>query len=439
MSWTVALSVGIAGLITLLSLGIPVFIAFLLANTIGVLFFFGPSGFGIFANSIYTTATNSALITVPLFVLMGEILFRSGSMEVILNGLDRLIGRVRGRQYVLCITLSAVLGALSGAAVAVAGMLGRSLLPTMLRRGYDRRLSAGTLLAGASLDPIIPPSVLAIIIGTLADVSISSLLLAGILPGLLLAGIFLTYVLIRVWLNPSLAPDDNSNQDSPQISIGVALKRMLPVVFLFFMVIGLIMLGIATPSEAAASGVLGALVVARIYGGLNSRMLTECLHSAVSVTGLLLIIMCSAVMFSQLLTFTGATSQLTKIVADLNLGATAMLFLMMALPFVLFMFLDQIAIMLVIIPIYQPLLQLYGFDPIWFWTLFLITAAAGGLTPPFGYVLFTLKAAAPVLSMAEIFRASWPFVCLLILGIIILAFFPSIVTILPQLAKEITP
>ena len=207
MTWWVALSAGVAMLLVLLALGVPIFVSFLLLNVAGVLVFLGPAGFGLFAASIFTTANTSALAAVPLFILMGDILFRSGAMEVLFDSLDRLIGRIRGRQYVLCILLSAILGALSGAAMAVAGMLGRSLFPSMIRRGYDTRLSVGTILGGASLDPIIPPSVLAIIIATLAQISTGKLLVAGIIPGLLLTGMFLVYVLISVWAKPGLAPD----------------------------------------------------------------------------------------------------------------------------------------------------------------------------------------------------------------------------------------
>src|SRR5438105_10447049 len=178
MTWWVALSGGMALLLTLFFLGVPIFVAFVVLNVIGVLVFFGVSGFGLFANSIYSTATLGALSAVPLFIVMGEILFRSGAMEAVFDSLDRLVGRIRGRQYVLCILLSAILGALSGAAMAVAGLLGRSLLPEMLKRGYNTRLSAGTILAGACLDPIIPPSVLAILIATLAELSTAGLLIA---------------------------------------------------------------------------------------------------------------------------------------------------------------------------------------------------------------------------------------------------------------------
>jgi tripartite ATP-independent transporter DctM subunit len=436
MTWWVALSSGIGLLLALLLLGIPVFVAFLILNVTGILVLMGPPGFGLFANSIFTTAATTALATVPLFIVMGEILFRSGAMEAVFDSLDRLIGRIRGRQYVLCILLSAVLGALSGAAMAVAGLLGRSLLPEMRRRGYDTRLSAGTILAGACLDPIIPPSVLAILIATLAEVSTASLLIAGIIPGLLLTGLFLIYVMYRVWRDPTLAPEIAlEGKSKPSTSVMLAIVRMLPCGFVFFMVMGLIMYGVATPTEAAATGVFGALVVAAIYRKISVRMLAEAFRTAAMVSALLLVIMCCAVMFSQLLTFTGATRAVAELIAHLDLPATIMLLAMLALPFVLFMFLDQLALMLVLIPIYQPLLKLYAFDPIWFWTLFLIVATVGGLTPPFGYVLFALKSAAPDLPTTEIFRASWPFVWLIVAGMAILVAFPDLVTVLPNLTR----
>jgi tripartite ATP-independent transporter DctM subunit len=306
----------------------------------------------------------------------------------------------------------------------------------MLKRGYNTRLSAGTILAGACLDPIIPPSVLAILIATLAEISTASLLIAGIIPGLLLMCLFLVYVMYRLWRDPSLAPDVALDTETKsRTGAMLAILRIVPCAFVFFMVMGLIMFGAATPTEAAATGVFGAIVVAFVYGKLSLRMIAEALATAATVSALLLVIMCCAVMFSQLLTFTGATRAVAELVAHLDMPAVAMLFAMMALPFLLFMFLDQLALMLVLIPIYQPLLKLFAFDPIWFWTLFLIVATMGGLTPPFGYVLFALKSAAPDLPTTEIYRASWPFVWLIALGMVILVIFPDLVTFLPNLAR----
>jgi tripartite ATP-independent transporter DctM subunit len=307
----------------------------------------------------------------------------------------------------------------------------------MRRRGYDLRLSAGTILGGAALDPIIPPSILAVIVATLAQISTGKLLIAGILPGLLIAGMYVVYVLVRVRINPGLAPDVEAEVLERRSSGGpfLALVRMLPCAFIFFLVMGLVMLGVATPTEAAATGVFGALALALYYGGLSRRMVWDAMAAAARVSTLLLVIMSCAVMFSQLLTLTGAARALGEAVANLRLTGTMMLFLMMALPFVLFMFLDQVAIMLVLIPIYQPLLKLYGFDEIWFWTLFLIVTVTGSLTPPFGYTLFALKSAAPDVPLSEIFRASWPFVWIIVAAMAVMAVFPGIITFLPELMK----
>ncbi len=435
MTWWVALTGGVGLLLALLLLGVPIFVAFLILNVAGILVILGPAGFGMFANSIYATGTISALAAVPLFILMGEILFRSGAMEVLFDSMDRLVGKIRGRQYILCILLSAILGALSGAAMAVAGLLGRSLFPTMLNRGYDKHLSAGTILAGASLDPIIPPSVLAILIATIAQISTGKLLIAGIVPGLMLTGMFLIYVTIRLKLNPALAPDlaiDLADRKTSGSAL-VALLKMMPSALIFFLVMGLVMLGVATPTESAATGVFGSLLMAAGYRKLSWKLVREAVMSAVTIASLLLLIMCCAVMFSQLLTLTGAARKLGEIVVDLNLSAAFMLFLMMAVPFILFMFLDQVALMLVLIPIYNPLLKVYGFDEIWFYTLFLVVATVGGLTPPFGYTLFALKSAAPTVPMSVIFKAAWPFVWIIVLGMLFMALYPPLVTFLPNL------
>lgn len=436
MTWWLILSTGLVVLLSLLLLGVPIFVTFLILNIIGVLVLIGPAGFGMFANSIYTTGTFAELAAIPLFILMGELLFRSGAMDVVLDSMDRLIGRIRGRQYVLCVALSGVLGALSGAAMAVAGLLARTLYPSMTQRGYDRHLAAGAILGGASLSPIIPPSVLAIVIATLAKVSTGKMLIAGIVPGLLLALLFLVYIMIRLARDSSLAPELSEEQLDPTKRGGAlkALLKVAPVGLIFFMVMGLIMLGIATPTESAAAGVVAAIVLAWHYGGLSTGMIKEALLSAVSVASLLLIIMASAGMFSQLVTFSGAVQELGRFVIRLDLAPLAMLLIMLMVPFVLFMFLDQISLLMVLIPIYQPILNVYNFDPIWFWTLVLVITTVGGMSPPFGYTLFAFKSAAPDVSLNDVFRAAWPFVGIILFGIVLLIAFPDLVLFLPELS-----
>ncbi|HZS55957.1 MAG TPA: TRAP transporter large permease subunit [Bryobacteraceae bacterium] len=435
ISIIVTIGVALGILVVLLAGGAPVFVGFLAVNTIGVLYFFGPNGFGLFANSIFTTATTDTLSAVPLFIVMGELLFRSGTMEALFDSLDRLVGRVRGRQYILCILLSGILGALSGAAMAVAGLLGRSLYPAMVKRGYDPTLTAGTILGGASLDPIIPPSVLAVILATVAQVSTGKLLIAGMGPGILLIVMFLVYVGVKLWFNPGLAPELATEEDRKKGSIIGAVLQMIPACFIFFLVMGLVMLGIATPTEAAACGVAGAILLAYYYGGLSVSMLRDSFYAGVTVSALLLLIMCSAVMFSQLITFVGAPQLFGELVQVVNLPVYATIFIMLAIPFFLhiFLFLDQVALFFILIPIYKPILVNFNVDQIWFFTLLLIVATVGGITPPFGYTLFAMKSALPNSSMTDLYKASWPFVWLITGSIFIIGAIPGIATWLPNL------
>ncbi|MCA0849448.1 MULTISPECIES: TRAP transporter large permease [Salipiger] len=429
-----AVATGVGLLLGFMAVGLPVFAAFLLVNLLAVAVIMGPMGYGMFVNSLYETTTTQSLVTIPLFILMGEILFRSNSVEVLLRSIDTLVGRVKGRQYVLSILLATVFSTLSGAAMGVAAMLGRSLLPGMVARGYDARLSAGTILAGASLAPLIPPSVLVIIIGTLAGVSIAGLLIAGIIPGLMFAAIFLGYCFIRVWLNPSLAPDEPDDGTRATLADkGWALLRVVPFSIIILMVMGLILVGIATPTEAGAMGVIGSLIIAAIYRNLSFKMIGDSLVSSAKVAAMILFIMASSKLFSQLLAFTGGASAMTEWVVGLEQSRWVMLILLMLLPFVLCMFIDQIALMLIVIPIYLPIIEELQFDPIWFWLLFLVNITVGGMTPPFGYTLFALKSAWEDASLGKVFSSAWPFVLLYLLGMIVLALVPGLSTLLPSM------
>ncbi len=435
MEWYVTLLAGIAVLFVLFLSGAPIFLAFLFAILAGIYFIIGPAGYPMFANSILDTASITSLASIPLFVLMGELLFRSGTMDVLFDSIDKLVGRVRGRQYVLVVVLSAVFGALSGVAMAVAAMLGRAIMPGMQARGYDRDIAAGLIVSGASLAPIIPPSLLAIIVGSIADVSIAKLLIAGVLPGLLLGGIFLVYVFARIAANPELAPA-NVRAERDDVTAGeqvMALVRILPFAIVIFSVMGFIMLGIATPSESAATGVIGALITAAIYRNLSFKMIWDSVMASITVSAMILAIMAMSKMFTQLLAFTGATSELVQLVANLGFGPLLMLIVMLAVPFVLCMFIDTIAVILLTIPIYQPVVTSLEFDPVWFWLLFLINITLGAITPPFGYTLFAFKAVVPEMTISDVYRATWPFVALFLAGIAVIIMFPGIATWLPEL------
>lgn len=433
MDWYLILSIAIIALVTLFAIGVPIFVAFLIINVVGVLWLIGPAGFGLFANSLYETVTSETLTTIALFVLMGEILFRSGSLDVIFDSLDAIMGRLKGRLFFFIVTLATIFGALSGSALAVTAMLSRSALPTMQARGYDEKLSISLILGGASLAPIIPPSLLVIVIGSLADVSIARLLIAGVLPGILLAGLFVIYVIIRLSLDSSKAPSIENTAEKSLTEKAKALLNMTPFSIVIFSVLGLIMLGIATPSESAATGVLGSILVASYYRKFSFNMLGKSLISSLSISTMIIAIVACSKLFSQLLSFAGVTSGMVNAVANLNLEAGLMLFILMLIPLLACMFIDQFAFMMVVIPIYLPIIKMYNYDPIWFWTLFLINLAVGSITPPFGYNLFAAKGGAPSLSMSSIYAAVWPIVICFLIGMLLIYFIPALATLLPSL------
>jgi tripartite ATP-independent transporter DctM subunit len=261
------------------------------------------------------------------------------------------------------------------------------------------------------------------------------LLIAGILPGVLLAFMMVVYTYIRILRDPTLEPprDEVARPPVSGKELLLAFTQTLPFLIVIFSVMGLIMLGVATPNESAATGVLGALIASAIFRKLSFKMVWQSLLGTCSISAMILIIIACSMFFGQLLSFTGATTGLVTVASELALPVLGTFFVLMFIPFVLCMFVDLFAVMLIAIPIYEPLLKVYGFDPIWFWMLFLINMTLGSMTPPFGYTIFALKGAAPEFSMEDVYGGAWPMVGLFVLGMGIMYIFPSIVTFLPSL------
>ena len=308
-------------LILLLISGLPVFLVFLSVNAAIVLFQIGPSGYGMFVNSMLNTSTTQALATIPLFILMGEVIFRAGAVERLFRSIQLVVGFIPGRQNVVTMLLAAVLSALSGASMAVAAMLGRTVLPSLLNHGYPKQISAGTILAGASLAPIVPPSVLVIILGTLAEESIAKLLVAGILPGLLLAVVFTVFIILR-----SRGFDQDEATDIGNAS---PVKDTLPLLFLIALVLGAILTGVATPTEAASVGVLGSLAVARLYNSLTLDLVIESVFESAKLGCMIILIMICAKFFSQLLAMSGIAGGLQSLLEMLSDSQYILLFVVM--------------------------------------------------------------------------------------------------------------
>jgi tripartite ATP-independent transporter DctM subunit len=418
------------GLLTLFALSVPVYVSFLVCNLAAVFLLMGPNGFGMFVNSLASTSTSSTLLALPAFILMGEILYRGNAIGTLVSATDRLIGGFRGRHYVLGITVSTILATLSGSAMGSAAMLSRSVYPEMRKRGYDQNMSIGVLIGGACLAPIIPPSVLAVIIAILAQVSVRDMFLAGIVPGLLIFVMIVCYIMLRVKMRPDLAPVDADYQRPTGREMVKAVGLLLPFTLVIGGVVGSIAFGIATPNESAVAGVAGALIVAAIFRKLNGQMMFEALKSTTLTTTMVLAIMLSSQLFTQILAFSGTSRFIRQYIEYVDVSPTLMLFIMMAIPFVLCMLLDEIAAMLILIPIYAPILPFLAIDPVAFWVLFLINMTLGAMTPPVGYVLFVIKGAIGDVSMQTIFGAVIPYVVIFLTAMVVLASFPELMGLL---------
>lgn len=434
MEWYFLITGALVLMMALFATGLPIFLAFLTLNLVGLYVLSGSfKGVLLVINSMYDTGTSLSLAAIPLFILLGEILFRSSAVNVMFNAVDAVVGALRARLYLVSIILSTVFGALSGSAMAVAAMMGASLLPEMEKRGYNRQVSLSTILGGSSLAPIIPPSVMAVVLGILAGVSISGLLIAGILPGLLIAAVFFGYVLVRVRMNPDLAPKVT---ESSAVSAKERLRhvgRAAPFMVIIVSILALIISGMATPTEAAAVGCVVAALICSTFASLRWSSLKQAIHSTAFTTSMIMIIMVCSVSFSQILNMSGVTVSLVKAVVGLEWHPAVMFIMLMLLGFVLGMFIDQIAVMILLVPLYKPIIAALGFEPLWFWAIFLVVMALGNITPPFGYSLFSLQGAARGTTMPELFRASTSVIILYLLVVAVLALIPEIVLFLPSL------
>lgn len=436
--WWMTLAVFFGALLAMFASGLPVFACFMILNVAAVIYFIGANGLGLFVNSMLETTTMEPMVAVPMFVLLGELMFRTGGVAILFKGFDALIGSVRGRLYIIAVAVAAFMGAISGSVMASVSVLGRFVYPTMIERGCDRKLAIGTILSGATLDAIIPPSIVGIILATITNLSIQKFLLAGIGPGLVLAACFMGYAVIRVTLNPALDSIGASDVREDKLDFKARMKLALPVIpllVIIFLVLGLVLLGIAQPTEAAAIGVVGAIVISMLFGTFSFRMIGETLFSTAITTGTVVFIIASSRLFTQLLTYTGAAQGLVEFVSGLTVDPWVVYAVMMFTVFILCMFIDQLAVMLIVVPVYIPIVEQFGFDPLWFWMMFLVNILFGGITPPLGYTMFVFKSAAPEVPMSEIYKAVLPMIGVAVVGVLILTFFPHITTFIPNMSR----
>jgi tripartite ATP-independent transporter DctM subunit len=430
VSWVSVLSLMFASKVGLLLTALPVAFVFFIINIVGSYMIFGGfPGLEQMVRNEQLSVAQFSLVPIPFFVLMGEVLFHTGLAMKSIDAVDAVIRRVPGRLAVVTLVAGTVFSAISGSTIATTAMLGSLLLPQMLQRNYEHKTAMGPILAIGGVDILIPPSGLAVLLGSLAGISISGLLVGGIVPGLILSALFIGYVLIRCWLNPALAPaydDSKPRMERPWFNLAVTI---LPLIGVFAVVVVSMTGGWATPTESSAVGAVATVLLAALYGNLTWQSLWKSLLGTVSISGSLLFIIVGATTFAQLLSFSGATGGLVAMVEQAKLSPVTIQIGMLAVLLILGFFIDQTSIMMITLPFYMPLLRNMGVDLIWFGILYLLCMQIGLLTPPFGLLLFVLKGVAPPgITIGMIYRAAIPYVWLTMLMMALIFVIPAIVT-----------
>ena len=435
MSWQAAAWLLLGGSTALMFLGLPVAFAFLAINLLGAAIFLGgDAGMMQLARNSVQSVTSFALTPIPLFILMGEVLFHTGLAVKVIDGIERLVREVPGRLAVIAVVAGTVFSAISGSTIATTAMLGSLMLPVMLARGYHPTLATGPIMAIGAVDMLIPPSALTVLLGSLSGISISKLLIGGIVPGLLLSAIFVAYIVLRVKLEPALAPKTEFEEYHGWRRFRPLLQYVLPLVSIFVIVVGAMIAGWATPTECAALGAFATLFLALLYRALTLANLVQALRGTAAISGMILFIIVGATTFSQILSFSGASNGLAQTITGFGLPPLAVVAGMMLFLIFLGVFVEQVSMMMITLPIFMPVVQQMGIDLVWFGVMFLICMQLGLLMPPHGLLLMTMKGVAPPqVTLLHIFRAVTPFLVMSLLVLVLVFFAPAVAVWLPNL------
>lgn len=436
--WWEAAALLLGALAFLMAIGLPVAFVFIAVNVIGALIFLGgEAGLTQMARNSVTAVTSFALTPIVFFVLMGAILFHSGLALKAIDAVEQLIRRVPGRLAVVAVVAGTLFSAISGSTIATTALLGTLLLPRMLARGYERKTAMGPIMAIGGVDVLIPPSALAVLLGSLAGISIAELLFAGIVPGLIMAVLFVAFIVVTATRNPSLAPDDGFAAQEGFARWRGLLLYVLPLVSIFVAVIGSMSYGIATPTESAAVGASACVLLCAAYGTLSLKGLWQALEETLAISGMLLLIILASTTFAQILSFSGATTGFVDLIVGTGWGVLATVFAMTAVILVLGCFVDQVSIMMITLPFFMPIAAALGIDKVWLGIVMLIAMQMGLLTPPFGLLLFTMKGVAPPeVTMGEVYRAALPYVVIGMVVLLLVILVPSVATWLPDRALQ---
>ena len=445
MEWYFALLFLLGTVLFFMFIGVPIALAFLAANMVGATYFMGGNGdlltqmsrgIGQLANNAVPTVTTFNLMPVPMFLLMGEIFFFTGLANQMFSAIDKLMGRLPGRLSFVTVAGGTAFATLSGSSMGSTALLGSLMVPEMQKRGYKKHMAIGPILGTGGLAMLIPPSALAVLLATLANLDVGGLLIAGVVPGLVLASFYVLLIFFMCWIDPDAAPSYDVERIRWSARALLFFQDVLPMVSIVAGVIILILNGWSTPSESAAFGCFGVLLLAAIYRKLSIDSLVKSVVGALRVTTMALLIIFGSATFSALLAFSGASSGLIRWATGFDFDPLTMLLIMFAILLVLGMFMDQLSMMLLTVPIFFPLATQLGFDLIWFGVIVLMALEISFTTPPFGLLLFVMKGVSePGTTMRDIYLAAIPFMACAMLLVGLLIIWPDIALWLPGLGQ----
>lgn len=419
------------GLFVFLVFGVPVAFALGAVTVVMTFLVHGTTGLYIVVTTTYRQITDPNLITIPLFLLMGNFLVHSGISDRLFTALGYWLSGIRGGLAIVSIGVCVALAMCGGFGPGILTM-GLIAVPAMLKQHYKTGLSLGSVMAGGVLGEIIPPSIIMIIFAYISRISIGKLFFGGVVPGLLTAFLYILYISVKCRIHPDTAPVHREPVTWKMRMHG--LKDIIPPALLIFLVLGSIFLGMATPTEAAAIGACGAFVICIIYGKLTLSVIRNTCEQTLAISGMALWILIGATLFSVFYTSAGAQSMVTGFVGDLAVNKWIILLGMQFILLLFGMFMDDYAVVTICAPIFVPIAQAVGFDPIWFSIIFILNMQVAYLTPPFGWALILMKGVAPPdISTRQIWQSIPPFVCIQLLVLILTMIFPQIALFLPEL------
>lgn len=430
------LAIATVGLLAvLLVFGFPISFTMAGLAILGTLYVWGSQGLLMVIMTSFGQATNFVYIAIPLFLLMAHFLQASGLADDMYEVIYRWSGRMRGGLAIGTIIICAIFAAMAGISAVATVTMGLIALPSMLKRGYNQSMTLGCIMAGGALGILIPPSIIMIVYGGVAEVSIGKLFMGGILPGILLAILYILYVMIRCWINPAMGPAVDTHFTLKEKL--VILKGVILPILLVVLVLGTIYAGICTPTEAAGVGAFGALVCLAIYRRMTWATIKNSILEATKTNAMIMWIIIGAACFSHFVAIAGLQDKLYEYIITLDIWRWWIIIFMQVVFFIMGMFLNPAAIVTLVGPLFVPIIVDLGFDPLWFGILFVINMEMGYLTPPFGFNLFIMKGVVPSsITMNDIYRSILPFIGIQVVALILVMIFPEIATWLPGLMTE---